>query len=182
MLKKLSDGLVRFEMGFAAVLAAAVTLLILLNILTRAIGMAIYWVDELAIYAMIWSTFLATSVLLKRRDAITVTLLIDKLGERGCYWMALFADLIVLLFALILLVLCWRWMDPLTLLATGFDVRAFQAETFNFIYSEKTNTLGIPKILPWLIVPIFSTFLSIHAIDNLSRKLAGLWGCRRVNL
>ncbi|KEA65317.1 TRAP-type C4-dicarboxylate transport system, small permease component [Marinobacterium lacunae] len=171
MLQKLSDGLARLEIGLAAVLAAAVTLLILLNILTRAVGMAIYWVDELAIYAMIWSTFLATSVVLKQRDAITVTILIDKLGERGRYWMSLFADLMVLLFALILLVLCWRWMDPPTLIANGFNIKAFQAETFNFIYSEKTNTLGMLKIWPWLIVPLFSISLTVHSLNNLALKI-----------
>ncbi|MBV1789109.1 TRAP transporter small permease subunit [Marinobacterium sp. D7] len=173
MLQKLSDGLARIELWLAAVLAAAVTLLILLNILTRALGMALYWVDELAIYAMIWATFLATSVVLKRRDAITVTLLVDKLGESGRFWLGIFADLMVLVFALILLALCWRWLDPLTLISHRFDIKAFQADTFNFIYSEKTNTLGVAKIWPWLIVPIFSFSLSLHSLNNLLSRCVG---------
>lgn len=179
MLKKLSDGLARVELALAALLAAAVTLLILLNIVTRASGNALYWVDELAIYSMIWATFLATSVVLKRRDAITVTLLVDKLNERGRVWITLFSDLIVLLFALSLMALCWRWLDPFTLLKNGFDIKAFQAATFNFVYSEKTNTLGIYKIWPWLIIPLFAISLSIHSAYNLSEQLSELKSYRR---
>lgn len=167
MLNFISDRLVRVEMALAALLAAAVTLLVLLNIVSRTLGMAIYWVDELAIYAMVWTTFLATSVVLKKRQVIAVTLLVDLLGKRARVWMQLFADLMILLFALVVLVLCWRWLDPVTLAKTDFDIKVFQGETFNFVYSEKTNTLGIKKIWPWFILPLFSLSLSVHAANNI---------------
>lgn len=167
MLNFISDRLVRFEMALAAVLAAAVTLLILLNIVSRSMGMAIYWVDELAIYAMVWTTFLATSVVLKRRQVIAVTLLVELLGKRAQAWIQLFSDLMIVAFAVGVLVLCWRWLDPMTFASLDFDIKAFQGETFNFVYSEKTNTLGIRKIWPWLILPIFSCSLSVHALNNM---------------
>lgn len=171
MLNFISDRLVRFEMGLAAVMAAVVTLLILLNIASRSLGMAIYWVDELAIYAMIWTTFLATSVALKRRQVIAVTLLVDMLGKRSQAWMQLVSDLLILTFAFALLVLCWRWLDPWTFAGFGFDIKAYQGDTFNFLYSEKTNTLGIKKIWPWLILPFFSISLSLHALNNMLASL-----------
>ncbi|GAA0692722.1 TRAP transporter small permease subunit [Marinobacterium maritimum] len=167
MLNTLSDRIVRVETALAAMLAAAVTLLILLNIASRALGMAIYWVDELAIYAMVWTTFLATSVVLKKRQVVAVTLLVDMMGERSRSWLQCFSDLMILVFSLSLLVLCWRWLDPATLAAFNLDIKAFQGDTFNFVYSEKTNTLGIKKIWPWLILPVFSISLSLHALNNL---------------
>lgn len=171
MLNFISDRLVRIEMGLAAVMAAAVTLLILLNIVSRSLGMAIYWVDELAIYAMVWTTFLATSVALKRRQVVAVTLLVDLLGKRTQAWMQLLSDLMILTFAVAVLVLCWRWLDPITFAGVGFDIKEFQGETFNFLYSEKTNTIGIKKIWPWLILPIFSISLSLHALNNMLGSL-----------
>lgn len=171
MLTFISDRLVRVEMGLAAIMAAAVTLLILLNIATRSLGMAIYWVDELAIYAMVWTTFLATSVALKRRQVVAVTLLVDLLGPRSRSWIQVLSDLMILTFAVALLVLCWRWLDPATFAGVGFDIKAFQGETFNFVYSEKTNTIGIKKIWPWLILPLFSISLSVHALNNMLGSL-----------
>lgn len=168
MLRAFSETLSRVEMAAAAILAGVVTLLILLNIVSRSLGMAIYWVDELAIYAMVWTTFLATSVVLKRRQVIAVTILVDLMGRRGRAWMQCFADLMILMFALTLLVLCWRWLEPSTLYAHDFDIKAFQGDTFNFVYSEKTNTLGVRKIWPWLIVPLFAFSLAIHALSNLA--------------
>ena len=61
MLERISAFWARIEITLAALLAAGVTLLILLNVVTRNIGAALFWVDELAIYAMVWMTFLGAS-------------------------------------------------------------------------------------------------------------------------
>ncbi|PMR70252.1 TRAP transporter small permease [Halomonas heilongjiangensis] len=181
MLNTLSRGLARVELFTAALLAAAITGLILLNIVTRALGNALYWTDELAIHAMVWMAFLTTSVVLKRREGIAVTLLVDALPAGARTVVALFVDAMVLFFAVLLFVLCWRWYEPAMLWATGFDIDAFQMETFNFIYSERTNTLGIPKFWSWLCLPIFSVSLGLHGLVNLTDSLKGLWpGQRRL--
>lgn len=97
MLKAVSDFVARIEAVIAASLAGAVTLLILLNIITRSAGYAIYWVDELAIYCMIWMTFFATSVLLKRRESVAVNLLTEYVKGSTRTVLAKFSDLMVLL-------------------------------------------------------------------------------------
>ncbi|CAH1042238.1 TRAP transporter small permease [Halomonas sp. TD01] len=174
MLKQISHGLARLEVAVAALLAAAVTGLILLNIVTRALGSPLYWVDELAIHAMVWMTFLTTSVVLKRREGIAVTLFTDSLPPRFQVFSRFMVDALVLFFAGLMLWLCWCWYDPLTLWAVGFDVSAFQAESFNFIYSERTSTLGLPKYLSWLCLPIFSVSLGLHGLVNVVDSLKGL--------
>lgn len=175
MLKRLSDAIAGAEMFAAALFAAAVTLLVLLNIVSRALGQAIYWVDELAIYSMVWMTFLATSAVLKKRQGVAVTILTDCLPTRSRYWLAVFSDLMILVFAAGLFILCWRWYSPATLWQVGFDVQAFQAETFNFMYAENTSTLGFKKFWVWLVLPVFSLSLSLHALINLyeSFRIAG---------
>ncbi|WP_191600854.1 TRAP transporter small permease [Marinomonas algicola] len=167
MLKHLSNLIFRAEVVLASSMAAIVTLLILINIISRAFGHAIYWVDELAIYSMIWMTFFATSVLLKKRDSIAVTILTDLVSDKVKVWLTLLSDLMVLLFAVIMVWLCYRWFAPIELYQEKFDIVSFQGETFNFMYSEKTSTLGMSKFWVWLILPIFSVSLLLHSFTNI---------------
>jgi hypothetical protein len=62
---------------------------------------------------------------------------------------------------------CWRWFNPWALAQNGFDVMAFQGATFNFIYAEPTSTLGVPKWLIWMVMPIFSGGVLLHATAHL---------------
>lgn len=174
MLSRLSDRLARLEEAAAAALAAAVTLLILVNVAFRAAGSPLYWISELAIYAMIWMTFLIASAVLKRRQGIAVTLISDLLPGFSRRLLMAGVDLAVLVFAVLLAWLCWRWYQPLALAQAGFDVQAFQGETFNFIYAERTSTLGIPKFWVWLCVPWLSLSLTFHGLVNLTEALRGL--------
>lgn len=171
MLSRLSDRLAKGEEIAAAALAAAVTLLILVNVAFRAAGSPIYWISELAIYAMIWMTLLITSAVFKRRQGIAVTLFTDLLPPSLKRLVGIFIDLMVASFALILLWLCWHWYQPFALWQAGFDVQAFQGETFNFIYAENTSTLGIKKFWVWLILPWFAASLLMHGLVNLGQPL-----------
>ncbi|UTW14166.1 TRAP transporter small permease subunit [Marinobacterium rhizophilum] len=172
MLHKISNRIARMETRVAALLAGVVTLLVLLNIASRSLGHAIYWVDELAIYCMVWMAFLTSAVLLKRREGVSVTLLTDSCTPAVRRALALFSDLVILVFALVLLWLCLRWYDPVALARSGFDLQAFQAQTFNFIYAENTSTLGLKKFWIWLALPFFAVSLSLHALSNLLECLS----------
>lgn len=171
MLYRLSALWARAEIALAALLAAVVTVLILVNVATRSARMAIYWVDETAIYAMIWMTFLAASAAVHDRSAVAVTLVPDMLSERARTRLVVALDLVALGFGLAVAWFCWLWFDPAGLAAAGFDVEAFQGATFNFIYAEPTNTLGIRKVWVWLIMPLFAFGFLLHALANLSRSL-----------
>lgn len=167
MLRRVSDRIARLEEITAAALAAAVTLLILLNIVTRSLGNAVYWVDELAIYAMVWMTFFGGSAILARRNGVAVTLLTDLLPPRAAAVGQRAVDGVVLVFAVLLLWVCVLWYDPVGIARAGFDAAAFQSATFNFIYSEPTNTLGIRKFWVWLVVPVVAVTSTLHALANL---------------
>lgn len=170
MLKKLSISLANFEILLGALLAGIVTLLIILNVISRAIGQSLYWVDELAIYCMVWMTLLTTSAILKKRGAITVTLLLDSLPVNLRKYADIIVDLIVFIFAVALLGLTINWLDIWNFIKVGFDVEQFQSNTFNFVYSENTNTLSIKKIWVWLPLLFISLSLSIHAFVNLLER------------
>lgn len=167
MLYRASRFWARIEVFCAAALAAAVTALILLNVITRAAGNAIYWVDETAIYAMVWMTFLAASAALHFRNAIAVTVVNELLPAAVGRLLGRVVDVAVFVFAVLMVWVCLRWFMPLQLMQAGWDVREFQGSTFNFIYAEPTNTLDLPKVWVWLVMPVFTFGVLLHGAANL---------------
>lgn len=167
MLERISAFWARIEITLAALLAAGVTLLILLNVVTRNIGAALFWVDELAIYAMVWMTFLGASAALHYGHTVAITIMTDRLPAAVQHVIARLVDAIVLGFALAMLWFCCLWFAPAALIGNGFDVEAFQGATFNFIYAEPTATLGVKKAWVWLAMPVFALGATLHALANM---------------
>ena len=165
---RISNAILRVEKRLIIVLAAALVLLILLNIVTRAAGAAIFWVDELAIYTMIWMAFIGASAMLRMRVGVAVTLLTDVLPQGLRRAVARLVDAILLFLAIAMLILCWQWYDPVAVFESGFDLDAFAQNTFKFIYTEPTSTIGIRKFWIWLAVPLMAAAMTIHALANLS--------------
>lgn len=174
LLGALSDGVARLERAALFVLAAAIVGLILTNVVTRSMARAIYWVDELAIYAMIWMVFVGASLALRQRRHVRVSALILALPAGAARGVELVVDALLLALGLFLVWAAWIWYDPLTLARHGFDAGTFAGQTFNFIYDEPTSTLGLRKFWIWLVMPLFAATSSLHAAANLAERLAGL--------
>ncbi|WP_417793999.1 TRAP transporter small permease [Terasakiella pusilla] len=170
-LTRLSDQVLRVETLLLKFFMAGVLGFILLNVVTRSFSYALYWVDEAAIYSMVWMVFVGMSVAVRNRQRIAVTILLDMLAGKTRFLVNLVIDLIVFSFALFLLWVSWIWYDPITLMNTGFDLEAFSSETFNFMYEEPTNTIGIPKYWVWLIIPTFAITTTLHGLTNLVESL-----------
>jgi TRAP-type C4-dicarboxylate transport system permease small subunit len=162
-----SNGVLSFEKRLLTVLAGALVLLILLNIVTRAAGAALFWVDELAIYAMISMALIGASAMVRMRTGVAVTLVSDIVPRAFGRIVQRTVDAVLLVLALTLLVLCWQWYDPVALLESGFDLDVFAQNTFKFIYTEPTSTIGIRKFWVWLVVPLMAFAMTIHALANL---------------
>ena len=166
-LHKASAVWARLEIVSATGFAGAITALILLNVVTRAFDQSIYWVDEAAIYAMAWMTFLAASSSIHYGHSVAVSLLLDFATGRMARVITRCADACVFIFAVAMVFFCWRWYRPDALIAAGFDLAAFQGNTLNFIYAEPT-TLGINKAWIWLVMWAFSFGVLFHSTANLS--------------
>lgn len=156
-------------------LLVAMTLaLILLNVITRSLQMALFWVDEAAVYCMIWAFMLGAAVTVRSREGIAVNLVNDALGQRGQLRLRLLADLLVLCFTAILLACNWLWFDPGLLLAVEFDGAEFIRRSFNFVYRDPTSTLGISKFWIWLIMPVMALSLLLYSLANSLDSLVAL--------
>ena len=67
--------------------------------------------------------------------------------------------------------MCWVWMDPIGIARYGFDAKEFAAESFNFLYTERTQTLNWPTWVVQFILPLFSLSFTVHAVANLVEDL-----------
>lgn len=167
----LSSQILRAERHALTGLMTLLVLLILFNVATRYSGMPIYWVDEAAVYTVVWLTFVGASVMTRLRMDFAVGLLTDHLGPRGARAAKVVAMLGVLVFGVAMLVMCWVWMDPVGIARHGFDAKEFAAESFNFLYTERTQTLNWPTWVLQLILPLFSATFTVHALANLLEDL-----------
>ncbi|WP_116003688.1 MULTISPECIES: TRAP transporter small permease [unclassified Simplicispira] len=167
----LSTAVLRAERAALTVLMGLLVLLILLNVVTRYSGTPIYWVDEAAVFTMVWLTFVGASVMTRLRMDFAVGLVSDQLPPGGAKVLKVIATLGVLVFALALVWMCWVWMDPRGIAAAGFNAKDYAEASFNFIYTEHTQTLEWPTWVLQLILPLFSLTLTVHAFANLLEEL-----------
>ena len=66
---------------------------------------------------------------------------------------------------------CVLWLDPAGMARAGFDAKTLAAKTFNFIYTERTQTLNWPVWALYLIMPIFALSMTVHGRQYLLEDL-----------
>jgi len=147
------------------------TALILINVVTRYSHLPLYWIDESAVYSVVWLTFIGASAMTRLRLDFAVTMLTERLSARDQKITKVVATGMVILFGASLIATCWLWMDPVGLARAGFDARKFAGETFNFLYTERTQTLNWPTWVVYLTLPIFAVSITIHGVANLLEDL-----------
>jgi len=163
----LSEKLLAAERRVVALLMFLLTGAILLNVVTRYSGNPIYWVDEFAVYCMVWLTFFGASVMTRLRLDFAVTMLTARLSARTAAIVRAVATLMVILFGVSLAAMCWVWLDPAGIAAAGFNARDYAAASFNFVYTERTQTLNWPSWVLYMILPVFAVSITVHGLANL---------------
>lgn len=145
--------------------------LILLNVVTRYARFPIYWIDESAVYCVVWLTFIGASAMTRLRLDFAVTMLTERLSLQHQTIAKVISTGLVVVFGVALVVTCMLWMDPIGLARAGFDGRKLAAETFNFLYTERTQTLNWPTWVLYLTLPIFAVSMTVHGLANLLEDL-----------
>jgi TRAP-type C4-dicarboxylate transport system permease small subunit len=166
-----SAGLLAFERLALMGLMYLLTVLILVNVVTRYSHFPIYWIDESAVYSVVWLTFIGASAMTRLRLDFAVTMMTERLSAKSQQIFKIIATSMVIVFGLGLIVTCLLWMDPIGLAQAGFDAKKFAGQTFNFLYTERTQTLNWPTWVLYLTLPIFAVSITIHGIANLLEDL-----------
>src|SRR5690606_15635845 len=121
------------------------------------------WSDELAVQMMVWLAFIGASSAVATRRHMSMGLLPGALSARGRLMLTLASDVLVLAFLLTMGAIIWAWMDLPGLIGAG-AIETYEAETFNFVWSDPTQTLGLRMMWFWLIMPASTLCAIIHAL------------------
>lgn len=170
-LSALSRGLARLERAGLVALVAGVAGLVLANVGFRATGRTLAWADELAILGMTLMAFVGTSLLVQARTAPSVLLVHQVVPAGVVRGLRAVASGVSAAFGGTLVWLCWRWLDPVGLAAAGFDIAAYEAASFNFVYTETTPVMRLPRVWFFLVLPWFGLSLAIHGLANLAEDV-----------
>ncbi|WP_433996619.1 TRAP transporter small permease [Bradyrhizobium liaoningense] len=168
---RMSSALLAFERLALMGLMYLLTGLILVNVVTRYARFPIYWIDESAVYCVVCLTFIGASAMTRLRLDFAVTMLTERLSPQCQKIAKVISTGMVVVFGVALTVTCVLWMDPIGLALAGFDGRKLAAETFNFLYTEHTQTLNWPTWVLYLTLPIFAVSMTVHGLANLLEDL-----------
>ncbi|BBO06146.1 MULTISPECIES: TRAP transporter small permease [Bradyrhizobium] len=171
MVIRASSALLAVERLALMGLMYVLTGLILVNVVTRYARFPIYWIDESAVYCVVWLTFIGASTMTRLRLDFAVTMLTERLSPQHQKIAKVISTGLVVVFGAALIVTCMLWMDPVGLARAGFDGRKLAAETFNFLYTEHTQTLNWPTWVLYLTLPIFAVSMTVHGLANLLEDL-----------
>jgi TRAP-type C4-dicarboxylate transport system permease small subunit len=171
LIVRASTLLLAFERIALMGLMYLLTGLILVNVVTRYSHFPIYWIDESAVYCVVWLTFIGASAMTRLRLDFAVTMMTERLSARNQKIAKVVATGMVVIFGVGLIITCFLWMDPIGLARAGFDARKLAAETFNFLYTERTQTLNWPTWVLYLTLPVFAVSMTIHGLANLLEDL-----------
>ncbi|MET0445085.1 MAG: TRAP transporter small permease, partial [Pseudorhodoplanes sp.] len=131
----------------------------------------IYWIDESAVYSVVWLTFIGASAMTRLRLDFAVTMMTERLSASKQRLFKIIATGMVIVFGIGLMITCVLWMDPVGIIGAGLDAKKFAGQTFNFLYTERTQTLNWPTWVLYLTLPIFAVSMTIHGVANLLEDL-----------
>lgn len=130
---------------------------IVIQIITRHMGISVIWTEEVANYSFIWSVFMGAAVMLNKREHFSFDFFLLKLQGNSRAILLIIIDTIVLLFSVALF-----W---------------YGAEAVKHFWNYNWNTLPFLKMgYVWITLPITGATMAIYAINHLFTSFKFLSG------
>lgn len=149
IIQKTSDFIYRIEKVLAIVILCIMTISLVAGVVFRYfLSSPLTWSDEAAVFSLVWITFLGGSICIKRDQLAAVSFVMDRFTGRTRHLLLSTGLVIVILFCLYFLYLSFNWIT---------------SPTISF---ERSDALELPMIVPYAIVPIGISFMTIHFIHT----------------
>lgn len=173
VLGQLSAAILRLEKAVGALLVALIFLAMIAGAASGWMRRPLAWTDEFAVHLMVCLAFIGASMAIALGQHMTVGLLPDGLSPKNRAKLAVLNDLFLLAFLLVMALVIWRWLDLPGLIRAGSGA-ALAQETFSFIYTDPTQTLGVRKIWFWLVMPVTTVTSICHVLAQIAADLTTL--------
>lgn len=130
---------------------------IMIQILTRHLGIPVIWTEEVANYSFIWSVFMGASVMLNRKEHFSFDFLLQRLKGVSKTTLNIVIDSIVLLFAIALFY--------------------YGIETVQNFWNYTWASLPALKMgYVWISIPITGLTMVIYSLNHLMTSFKDLKG------
>ncbi|MDS9471400.1 TRAP transporter small permease [Sporosarcina pasteurii] len=147
LFKIVSDSLFKLEKVIVIILLPILLFSLFADVLFRyALNSPLLWAQEISLFTFIFASFIGASMSVKVKEAVAVTILVDRIPVSLRNILIITGLLTSLLFTLLLVYLSIKWISNPTILY------------------QKSVTTQIPMIIPYLSIPIGMFFMVIHFV------------------
>lgn len=149
IINKISDIVFNIEKVLAIILAATLLISLAGGVFFRyVLKSPLFWSDELAIFCLIWITFIGGSMGLKKNASPSITILTDLLPKAAKKIISVLSNIVLLAFVGYILYIALQWINMPT------------------IKVQTSTAMNMPKIYFYLSIPVSFAFMVVHVINN----------------
>lgn len=163
MLQTINNWILKIETAGAILAAGVAAAIIILQVIFRYFFRAPFdWPEELAVFLLMWITFIGASILLKRNEHIRVSLVLDRFPPVARAVVSLFMDILVM---------------------TALAVMIYHGMLLILIHNvSRTVALHIPRGYFFLPLVISSISMVLFLMQNIWNKIGSLKNRERTPL
>ena len=147
----------KVQLAVGAISLSIFFLAILVQIVTRHLGISVIWTEEVANYSFIWSVFMGAAVMVNKREHFSFDFLALKLEGKSRVILFTVIDSVILLFSIALVY---------------YGIQAVQ----NFWNYTWASLPDIKMGYVWISIPIMGATMAIYSINHLVNHIKALTG------
>jgi TRAP-type transport system small permease protein len=147
----------KIQMTIGAIFLLIFFAAIMVQIVTRHLGISVIWTEEVANYSFIWSVFMGASVMVSKREHFSFDFLIGKLKGKSKLSLLIVIDAVILLFS--------------------FALFYYGIETVQNFWNY--NWTSIPELkmgYVWISIPIMGATMMIYSGNQLLSSIKAFRG------
>ncbi|MCP1143523.1 TRAP transporter small permease [Lysinibacillus endophyticus] len=149
VINKISDIVFSIEKVLAILLASVLLVSLAAGVLFRTLKSPLFWSDELAIFCLVWITFIGGSMGLKQNASPSITIVTDLLPKQAKKVVLAISNLLLLVFVGYILYLAFEWINMPNIMI------------------QTSTAMNMPKFYFYLSIPVSFVFMVIHVLNNL---------------
>lgn len=152
-MKKFNELLMKIEQYFIGILLLVIAVILFINVILRIFGASLVWSEEVARYAIVYITFIGTSVCVFKGAHIGVDVIMNVFNDKGKKNLSLLVILICLAFTIV------------------FTYYSFNITMQVYNTNQVSSTLKIPMVYIYAAMPIGGAITILRYAQEFFKKL-----------
>lgn len=154
-MKSFNNILLKIEQYFIGILLLTIAFILFANVVLRFFGSSLVWAEELSRYAIVWLTFVGSSVCIYKGAHIGVDALMNILSDRGKKILTIVTIIMSLVFTLL------------------FTYYSFIITEKIYQTNQVSSTVKIPMVYVYAAMPVGGILMTIRYIQELIINIKG---------